>query len=115
MRCDSGVIGEEHLRDEHFVHLRLGWEACQVEQATIASGMQVDSLIAEGITQQQGEQDAKKCRCEDAPLFNTTFDGEGVKGGAIMLAGASHFFMEGSDHPQGLGEAAYSVQECKQT
>ena len=57
VRSDSGVIGEEHLRDEHFAHLRLGSEACQVEQATIASGMQVDSLFgfAEGITQQQGE------------------------------------------------------------
>ena len=55
------------------------------------------------------------CQCEDAPFFNPTFDGEGVEGGAIMLDGASHFLMEGSDHPQDLGEAAYSVQECKQT
>ena len=88
----------------------------QVEQAAIASGMQVDSFFgfAEGITKQQGEQDAKKCWCEDAPLFNATFDGEGVRGGAIMLDGASYFLTEGSDHSQELGgEAASSVQECE--
>ena len=102
--CDSGVTSKEHLPDEDFAHLRLGSEACQVEQAAIASGMQVDSLFgfAEGISKQQGEQDAKKCRREDAPLFNATFDGEGVPGGPIMLDGASHFLMEGRDHPQEL-------------
>ena len=99
--CDGGVISEEHLPDEDFALLRLASEACQVEQAAITSGMQIDSLFgfAEGITQQQGEQDAKKIRREDAPLFNATFDGEGVRGGAIMLDGASHFLMEGSYHP----------------
>jgi len=78
--CDDDVISEEHLPDEDFAHLRLGLEACQVEQAVISSGMQVDSFFgfAEGISQQQGEQDAKKCQHEDAPLFNATFDGEGV-------------------------------------
>ena len=94
-----------HLPDEDFAHLRLGSEVCEVELAAIASGVQVDPLFgfAEGITQQQGEQDAKKCRCEDAPLFNATFDGEGVRRGAIMWDGAFHFLMEGSDHPQELG------------
>ena len=94
-----------YLPDEDFAHLRLGSEVCEVEQAAIASGVQVDPLFgfAEGITQQQGEQDAKKSRREDAPLFNATFDGEGVRGGAIMLDGAFDFLMEGSDYPQELG------------
>ena len=99
--CDGSVISEEHLPDEAFAHLRLGSEACQVEQAAVASGMQVDSLFrfAEGITQRQGEQDSKMSWRKDAPLFNATFDGEGVRGGAIM-------FELG-------GEAASSVQECE--
>ena len=52
MNCDGGVISEEHLPNEDFAHLCLGTEVCQVEQATIASGVQVDSLFgfAEGIT-----------------------------------------------------------------
>ena len=79
--------------------------------------MQVDALLgfAEGVTQQQGEQDAKKCRCEDAPLFDAAFDGEGVRGGAILLDGAFHFLVEGSDHPQELRGASNSVQECEET
>ena len=78
MSCNGGVISEEHLPDEDFAHLCLGSEASQVEQATIASGVQVDALFgfAEGVTQQQREQDAKKCRREDAPLFDAAFDGE---------------------------------------
>ena len=50
--CDGGVISEEHLRDDAFAHLGLGSKACHVEQAAIASGVQVDSLFgfAEGIT-----------------------------------------------------------------
>ena len=69
MSCNGGVISEEHLPDEDFAHLCLGTDACQVEQATVASGVQVDALFgfAECVTQQQGEQDAKKCRREDAP------------------------------------------------
>ena len=92
-------------------------EKCLVEQATVASGVQVDALFgfAEGMTQQQGEQDAKKCQREDAPLFDAAFDGEGVQGGAIVLDGAFHFLVEGSDHPQELGRASNSVQECEQT
>ena len=111
--CDGGVISEEPLPDEDFAQLCLGSEACQVEQATIVSGVQVDALFgfAEGITQQQGKQDAKNCRREDAPLFDATFDGEGVRGGSIILYGAFHFLMEGSDHPQELEGASYSVQE----
>ena len=68
--CDGGVISEEHLPGEDFAHLSLGSEECQVEQTAIASGMQVDSLFGftEGITKRQGEQDAKKCWREDAPL-----------------------------------------------
>ena len=95
MSCDGGVISEEHLPDQDFAHLSLGSEACQVEQAINASGVQVDALFGfiEGITQQQGEQDAKKCRREDAPLFDATFDGEGVREGIIIL----------DDHPQELG------------
>ena len=51
--CDGGVISAEHLLDEDFAHLCLGSDACQVEQAAIASGMQVHSLFgfAEGILQ----------------------------------------------------------------
>ena len=58
--CNGGVISEEHLPGEDFAHLCLGSEACQVEQATVASGVQVDALFgfAEGVTQQQGAQDA---------------------------------------------------------
>ena len=37
--CDGGVNQEEHLPDEDFAHLSLGSDACQVEQATIASGV----------------------------------------------------------------------------
>ena len=50
--CDGGVISEEHFPDEDFAHLCLGTEACQVEQTTIASGVQVDSLFGfpQGIT-----------------------------------------------------------------
>ena len=107
-------MSEEHLPDEHFAHLFLGSEACKVEQATVASGVQVDALFgfAEGVTQQQGEQDAKKCRREDSPLFDAAFDGEGVRGGAIVLDGAFHSLVEGSDHPQQLMETSHSVQEC---
>ena len=105
MSCNGGVISEEHLPDEDFAHLCHGSEASQVDQATVSSGVQVDALFgfAEGVTQQQGEQDAKKCRREDAPLFDTIFDGEGVRGGAIVLDGAFYFLVEGSDHPQELG------------
>ena len=35
----------------------------------------------------------------------------GVRGGAIILDGAFHFLMEGSDHPQELGRASFSEQE----
>ena len=110
MSCNGGVISEELLPDEDFAHLCLGSEASQVEQATIASGVQVDALFgfAEGVMQQQGEQDAKKCRREDAPLFDPAFDGEGMRGGAIVLDGAFHFFVEGGDHPQELG----GIQFC---
>ena len=92
-------------------------ETCLVEQATVASGVQVDALFgfAEGVTQQQGEQDAKKCQREDAPFFDAAFDGEGVQGGAIIPDGAFHFLVEGSDDPQELGRASNSVQECEQT
>ena len=96
---NGGVISEEHLPDKDFAHLCLGSEAYQVEQATVASLFQ----FTEGVTQQQGEQDAKKCRHEDAPLFDAAFDAEGVRGGAIVLDGAFHFLVEGSDHPQELG------------
>ena len=117
VNCNGGVISKEHLPDEDFAHLCLGSEACQVEQATVASGVQVDALFgfAAGVTQQQGEQDAKKCRREDASLFDAAFDGEGVRGGAIVLDGAFHFPVEGIDHPQELGRASNSVQECEQT
>ena len=73
---NGGVISEEHLPDEDFAHLCLGSEACQVEQATVTSGVQLDALfgVAGGVTQQQLEQDAKKCRREDAPLFDAAFD-----------------------------------------
>ena len=108
---NGGVISEEHLPDKDFAHLCLGSEAYQVEQATVASLFQ----FTEGVTQQQGEQDAKKCRHEDAPLFDAAFDGEGVRGGAIVLDGAFHFFEEGTDHPQEIGGASNSVQECEQT
>ena len=89
--CNCGVISEEHLPDEDFPHLCLGSEACQVEQATVASGVLVEALFgfAEGVTQQQGEQDAKKCRHEDAALFDAAFDGEVVRG-AIVLDSAFH-------------------------
>ena len=115
--CNGGVISEEHLPDEDFAHLCLGSEACQVEQATVASGVLVDALFgfAEGVTQQRGEQDAKKYRREDAPLFDAAFDGEGVRGGAIVLDGAFRFLVEGSNHPQELRGASNSVQECEQT
>ena len=98
--CDGGIISEEHLPDEDFAHLCLGSEACQVEQATVAPGVQVDALfgLAEGVAQQQGEQDAKKCRREDTPLFDAALDGEGVRGGAIVLDSTFHFLVEGGDH-----------------
>ena len=113
--CNGGVISEEHLPDAPLSSL--GSEACQVEQATVASSVQVDALfrLAEGVTQQQREQDAKKCWRKDTPLFDAAFDGEGVRGGAIILDGAFHFLVEGSDHPQELGGASNSVQECEQT
>ena len=115
--CNGGVISEEHLPDKDFAHLCLGTETCQVEQATAASGVQVDAVFgfAEGVTRQQREQDAKKCRREDTPLFDTAFDGEGVRGGAIVLDGAFHFLVEGSDHLQELRGASSSVQGCEQT
>ena len=92
-------------------------ETCLVEQATVASGVQVDALFGfvAGVMQQQGEQDIKKYRHEDAHLFDAAFDGEGVRGGAIVPDSAFHFLVEGSDHPQELGGASNSVQECEQT
>ena len=79
--CNGDIISEEHLSDEDFAHLCLGSEACQVKQATVASGVQVDALFGFAVTQQQGEHDAKKYRRKDAPLFDAAFDGEGVRGG----------------------------------
>ena len=107
--CNGGVISEEHLLDEDFAHLCLGWEACQVEQATVTSGVQVDALFgfAEGVTQQQGEQDAKKCWREDAPLFDAAFNGEGIRGGAILLDSAFHFLVEGRIILRSLGDIEF--------
>ena len=95
--CDGGIISDEHLPDENFARFCLGSEACQVEQATIAPGVQVDALLrlAEGVAQQQGEQDAKKCRLEDAPLFNAALDGGEVRGGALVLDSTFRFPVKG--------------------
>lgn len=76
-----------------YVHLCLDTVACKVEEANIAS--RLPSL--EGITQQQREEDAKKCRREDAFLFDATFDRAGIPGGPIILDCAFHFLMKGSD------------------
>ena len=37
------------------------------------------------------------------PCNNPPFDGEGVRGGAMMLDGASYFLTEGCDQSQELG------------
>ena len=46
-------------------------EARKVEQAAIAYGVEVHALfrLAEGVAQQQREQDAEKCWGEDTALF----------------------------------------------
>ena len=49
-------------------------------RALIRSGSEVDALCGrtEGVPQHEGKEDPKHCRCENAALFHSAFDVEGV-------------------------------------
>ena len=113
----GGTISGQHFSYENFPHLCLCTEVREVEQAAVASGVKIDTLFrsTEGVAQQQGEQNAEKCRGEDTITpFNTALDGKGIQGGAVILDSAFYILMEGDNHPQVLGGTSYSLQECEQ-
>ena len=75
--CSQGsVVGEEHLSQQELAHFCLGSQAGQVEKLAVRSRMEKHSVFsfAEGVRQQQGEENSKECRGENASLFHAAFD-----------------------------------------
>lgn len=77
--------------------------------------MNVDALLRlnEGLAQQQRKEDAEESLGNTA-LFDSTLDGEGFRGGAIILNSASCVLVKRDDDPQELRRTSNSLQKCKQ-
>ena len=68
-------------------------EARKIKQVAVVSGVDVDALLssAEGIARQQREKDAEECRGENAALFDSAFDEEGLEGHPILCRSVKRF------------------------
>ncbi|KAF2364532.1 hypothetical protein FHG87_004710 [Trinorchestia longiramus] len=99
--CQGGIVSKQHLTNENFVHFCICVEVREVEQAAVASGVSVHTLLglAEGVEQQQGEKDVEECRRKDSAQLDSALDREWVRERNIVLDRALHDFEERCDGP----------------
>ena len=105
MCSQGGIIREQHLPNENTPHLCLGTKTCKVEEISIGSGKEVYAIfrLVEGKRQQHREENAEECWGKHTSLFHSTLYWEWIWGGAIILNGSSHTFVEGCNYLQKLG------------
>ena len=113
----GSIVGKESLSDGDMPDFGHGSESGQVDQPTVGSILQVDSVfvLAESVGQKHRQEDPEECGDEHAALLDSTVDGEWVWYCAIEADRATHVDVKWLDNGVQLWGTADLFQELEES